>query len=75
MANWGTGRDLLRRRHDRIRIDAVMPVEVSDRTGLAEMFDPERTNAMAVDRAEPGESRRMSIEDSHQAAMVRHAHQ
>src|SRR5690606_6645631 len=75
MANWAARRDLLCRRHDRIRINAVMSIEIGDRTSLAKMFNAQRANAMAADRAQPGESRRMSVEDSHQAAMVRHAHQ
>src|SRR5437588_4234024 len=71
MADRPAGRDRLRACHDRIRVDAVMPVELRERAGLPEMFDAECARAMAVDRTEPAERRRMRIGDRHDAAMQR----
>jgi len=59
----------LRGCNDRIRVDAVMPVELGNRTGLAEMLDAEWAEAMAVDRAQPAERRRMAVDDADDAAM------
>ena len=39
------------------------------------MLDAERPHAMAVDRAEPGERRRMAVEHGDDAAMRRHVGQ
>ena len=41
-------RDRLRGGDDRVGVDAVVPVEVGERAGLAEMLDAERAHAMAV---------------------------
>ncbi len=43
----------LRGRHDSVGVDAVVPIEVGQRAGLAEMFDAERPHPVAVDRTEP----------------------
>src|SRR5579862_3490406 len=56
---------------DGVGVDAVMAVEIVDRAGLAEMLDAERPHAMAVDRAEPGQGRRMAVEHADDAAMAR----
>src|SRR5580692_5620605 len=63
-------RDRLRRGDDGVGVDAVVAVEVLDRAGLAEMLDAERPHAMAVDGAEPGQSRRMAVEHADDAAMA-----
>src|SRR5260370_16524697 len=60
----------LRGRHDRISVDAVVPVEIADRSGLAEMLDPERAHAMAGDAAEPGQRRWMAVDHGDDAAMI-----
>src|SRR5262249_39668054 len=65
-------RQRLRRRDDRLGVDAIVPVEIADRTGLAEMLDPERAHAVTGDGAEPGERRRMTVEHGDDAAMRRH---
>src|SRR6185437_9055227 len=62
MTDRAARRDGLRRGDDGIRVDAVVPVEVGERAGLAEMLDAERARAMAGDRTEPGERRRMAVE-------------
>lgn len=64
-------RDGLCRREDRVGVDSVVPVQIGERARLTEMLDPERTNAMAVDRAEPRQRRGMTVENSHDAAMLR----
>src|SRR5579872_7542007 len=56
---------------DGVGIDAVVAIEVVDRAGLAEMFDPERFDPMAAHPAEPGERRRMSVDHGHEAAIAR----
>src|SRR5512146_1540704 len=64
-------RDRLRGGDDRRRVDAVVPIEIRQRSGLAEMLDAERAGAVAVNRAEPGERRRMAVERGDQRAMRR----
>ena len=49
-----------------------MAVEIGKRAGLAEMLDAERARAVAVDRAKPGESCRMAVENGDQRAAGRH---
>ena len=63
--------DALRGGDDGVGVDAVVPVKVRDRAGLAEMLDPERPHAMAVDRAEPGEGCGVSVEHRDDAAVRR----
>src|SRR5580700_12158934 len=58
---------------DGVGVDAVVAIEVLDRAGLAEMLDAERPHAMAVDRAEPGQGRRMTVQHADDAAMPRQA--
>src|SRR5262249_61093751 len=67
-----TRRQRRRRRDDGIGVDAVVPIEIRDRAGLAEMLAAERAHAMALDGAEPGERRRMAVEHGDDAAMGRH---
>ena len=52
MADRAARRDCLRGGDDRVRIDAVVAVELRERAGLAEMLHPERARAMAMDRAD-----------------------
>ena len=66
------GRDRLRGGDDGVGVDAVVPVELGERAGLAEMLDAERARAMAGDRAEPGQRRRVAVEHGDDAAMRRH---
>ena len=66
-------RDGFGRGDDGIGVDAVVPVELRDRAGLAEMLDAERPDAMAGDRAQPAERRRMTVEHADNAAMPRQA--
>ena len=40
-----------------------MPVEIADGAGLAEVLDPVRDAAVAADRTEPGQRRRVAVED------------
>src|SRR5580700_9193058 len=58
---------------DGVGVDAVVAVEVLDRAGLAEMLDAERPHAMAVDCAQPRQSRRMAVKHADDAAMPRQA--
>src|SRR5882672_12259812 len=67
------GRELGRGGDDRAGVEAVMPIEIGDRSGLSEMLDAERPHAMAVHGAEPGERRRMAVEHRDDSAMARHA--
>jgi hypothetical protein len=52
-----------------------MAVEVLDRTGLAEMFDAERTDPVPANAAEPGGGRRMAVDHANDAAMARQRRQ
>src|SRR6202035_3383272 len=56
---------------DGVGVDAVVAVEVLDRAGLAEMLDAERPHAVAMDGAEPGQGRRMTVQHADDAAMPR----
>ena len=49
IADRAAGRDRLRGGDDRVRVDAVVAVEVADGTGLAELFDAERLVAAVQD--------------------------
>ena len=42
MADRAAGRNGLRRRDDGIGVDAVVPIELGERSGLAEMLDAQR---------------------------------
>src|SRR5580704_135721 len=64
-------RDRLRRGDDGVGVDAVVAVEVLDRAGLAEMLDAERSHAVAMNGAEPRQSRRMTVQHADDAAMPR----
>src|SRR5262249_54149287 len=66
-----TRRQRLRRRDDRLGVDAVVTIEIGDRAGLAKMLDTERAYAVAGDGAKPGERRRMTIEHGDDGAMGR----
>lgn len=57
---------------DAFGIESVMAVEVRNVAGLAEMFHTERMDAVSSDRSEPGEGRRMAIEDGDQHGVVDH---
>src|ERR1700722_13892612 len=56
-------------------IDAVVRVEIRDRTRLPEVLDAERTNAMSAHRTKPAECRGMAIDDGDDAAMPWQAHE
>ena len=55
---------------DRLGVDPKMPVEISDRAGLAKMFYAEGRGPVTDDTAKPGEGRRMSINHSNQQAVA-----
>ena len=57
------GRDGLRRGDDGISVDAVEAVEVGQRSGLAEMLHAKWAYTVARNRPQPGERRRMSIQE------------
>ena len=42
-----------------------MAIEIGDRSRLPEMFDAKRAGAMAENRTEPAEARRMTVSDGH----------
>ena len=73
MTNWPPRRDCLGGGDDGVGVDAVVAVEILDRAGLAEMLDAERPHAVAMDGAEPRQSRRMAVEHADDAAMRRQA--
>ena len=72
MADRAARRNGLSRRDDGIGVDAVMPVELGERSGLAEMLDAQGAYAMAGDGAKPCQGRRMAVEHGDNAAMRRH---
>ena len=69
MADRAAGRDCLRRRDDGIRIDAIVAIKIGQRAGLAEMLNTKWPHPVTGDCAEPGQCRRMPIEDTDDAAM------
>src|SRR6266508_1675822 len=64
-------RDRLGGGDDGVGVDAVVTIEVGNRSRLAEMLDAKRAHAMALYGAEPGECRRMAVEHADDAAMGR----
>ena len=72
MADRPAGCDGLRRGDNGVGVDAVVAVEVGQRSGLAEMLDAERAYAVARDCPQPRKRRRMSIQDGDNATMRRH---
>jgi hypothetical protein len=71
--DWSTGRDHLRSRNDSASVYAIVPVQLVDRAGLAEMLDPQWANAVATDSAEPRQGRRVSVQNGDDTAMSRQA--
>src|SRR6185312_17440560 len=53
-------------------IDAVMPVELGERSGLAEVLDAKRAYAMAGNGAKPCKCRRVAVEHGDDPAIRRH---
>jgi hypothetical protein len=49
----------------------MMPVEIVDGAGLAEMLDAERLDAVAAHAAEPAQRRRMAVDHGDDAAVAR----
>jgi hypothetical protein len=45
-----------------------VPIEIGKSAGLPKVFDAERPHAMTADGVNPGEGRRMPIENRHDAA-------
>ncbi|GCC48310.1 hypothetical protein chiPu_0032226, partial [Chiloscyllium punctatum] len=70
MPHRGAGRDAFRSIDDGVGVDAVVPVEVGDGAGLAEMLDAERLEAVAAHAAEPAERGRMAVDHGHNAAVA-----
>ena len=62
MAYWCARRNGLRSGNDGVGVDAIVTIEIGKGAGLAEMLDAEWPHAMAVDRPEPSERRRMTVE-------------
>ena len=54
MADRAAWRNRLSRRNDGVGVDAIVPIELGERSRLAEMLDTEWTHAMASNSAEPG---------------------
>lgn len=63
---------MLRGVHDGIRIDLVVPVQVGDGAGLAEVFDAEGGGHVAGDGADPGQRGRVAVSDRDQRRIARH---
>ena len=61
--------DCLRGGDNRIGINPVVAIKLSNRSGLAEMLDAERTYTVAADCPEPGEGCGMAVKHGDQAAM------
>ncbi len=72
MPDRAAGRERRGGRDNRVRVDAIVPVEVRYRAGLAEMLDAERTHPVAGDCAEPGERRRVAVKHGDDPRMRRH---
>jgi hypothetical protein len=53
MADWTPGRDGLSSGHYGVGINAIMSIQVRNRSALTEMFDTERPHTMATDGAKP----------------------
>ena len=71
MAYWCARLDGLRSGNDGVGVDAIVTIKIGEGAGLAEMLDAEWPHAMAVDRPEPSERRRMTVEHGDEAAMRR----
>ena len=54
-----------------VGIDTVVAIEIANRAGLAEMFDPHRDRLMTGDSAQPGQRRRMTVDDGDDFAVTR----
>ena len=72
MADRAARRNGLSRRDDGIGIDAIMPVELGERSGLAEVLDAQGAYAMAGNGAKPCEGRRMAVKHGDNPAMRWH---
>ena len=71
MPDGATRRDHLRGAQDRLRVDPIMAVKIGNRARLAEVLDAERARSVAHHGTDPGECRRMCVDDGDQAAMGR----
>ena len=69
MADRTARRDDLRRGNDSIGINAIVPVELVDRTGLTKMLHAKWANAVATDGAEPRQSGGMPVQQCDETAM------
>src|SRR6185369_14895516 len=69
------GGQTLRRIDDGVGVHAMMPVEIVDGAGLAEMFDAQRLDAVAANAAEPAQRRRMAVDYGDEAAIARQRRQ
>src|SRR3546814_7507016 len=56
---------------DRLDVEPVLAVELRNRPGLPEMFDAQRSDPVSPDGAEPAEGHRMTVDDRHQAGVLR----
>lgn len=69
VADRGARSKCLRGGNNSVSVDAVVPVEIRYRSGLAEMFNAEWTHLVTVDGAEPRQCGGMSIDHAHEPAM------
>jgi hypothetical protein len=56
-------------RHDGVNVDPEVAVEITYRSRLTEMLDPERHCAVPGDGSEPGKRCGMTVDDGYQRAM------
>src|SRR4029077_2170163 len=75
IADRGAGCDHLRSGNDGAGVYAIVPVQLVNRPGLAEMLDAQWANAVATNGTEPRQRRRVSVENRDDAAMSRQAGQ
>src|SRR5258708_40171111 len=75
MPHGGAGGEAFGRIDDGVGVEAMVPVEVVDGAGLAEMLDAERLEAVAAHAAEPSQRRRMTVDDGDDAAVARQRRQ
>ena len=70
-----SGCDSLGGAQDRLRVDAVMAIEVRKRAGLTERIHAEGPHAMPGDRAQPTQRGRVRIGDGDERAIAGHGSQ
>src|SRR5215472_5845169 len=61
MPHGAAGSDGFHRRHDAVRVDAVMAVELRQRSRLTEMFHAQRAGTVTQDCAQPAQRGGMAV--------------